>query len=108
MWNLFFKELQEKKEEHTKVKHLQYSGLGLPQPYLASPKFDNSMTSLLFNLMCSSVYEFKDNFHTQYDKSPSCKYLCGKGIDSQRHALSCLAVLRKLTPEELTFITQLK
>ena len=104
---IFVKELQEKKEKHTNVKHVQYSGLRLPQPYLTSPKFDNSMTSLLFNLRCSSVNEFKDNFQTQYGKPPPCKLLCGKGIDSQRHALSCPAIIGKLTPSELNSINQL-
>ena len=107
MWKLFFKELQEKKEKHIKVKHLQYSGLRQPQPYLTSQKFDNDMTSLLFNLRCSSVNEFKDNFHTQHGKYPPCQLLCGKGIDSQRHALICPAILRKLTNEELNSINQL-
>ena len=107
MWKLFFRELQQKKEKHIKVKHLQYSGLRQPQPYLTSQKFDNDMTSLLFNLRCSSVNEFKDNFHTQYGKYPPCQLLCGKGIDSQRHALICPAILRKLTHEELNSINQL-
>ena len=72
MWKVFFKELQEKKEMHIKVKHIQYSGHRLPQPYLTNPKFNNYMTSLLFNLRCSSVNEFQDNFHTLYGKSPPC------------------------------------
>ena len=107
VWKLFFKELQGRKDMHIKVKHVQYSGNRLPQSYLTSSKFDNSMTSLLFNLRCSSLNEFKDNFHTQYGKSPPCKLICGMGTDSQRHALSCSAIIRKLTPEELNSINQL-
>ena len=107
VWKLFYKELQVRQEKHIKVKHIKYSGLRQPQPYLTSQKFDNDMTSLLFNLRCSSVNEFKDNFHTQYGKYPPCKLLGGKGIDSQRHALVCPAILRKLTHEELNLINQL-
>ena len=44
MWKVFFKELQEKKEMHIKVKHIQYSGHRLLQPYLTNPKFNNCMT----------------------------------------------------------------
>ena len=107
VWKLFFKQLQERKDVHIKVKHIEYSGKRHPQPYLTNSKFDNSMTSLLFNLRCSSVNEFKDNFHTQYGKSPPCKLLCGKGTDSQRHALYCTEIIRKLTNEELNSINQL-
>ena len=92
---------------HIKVKHVQYSGKRLPQQYLTNSKFDNSMASLLFNLRCSSVNKFKDNFHTQYGKSPPCKLLCGKGTDSLRHALYCTEIIRKLTNEELNTINQL-
>ena len=105
VWNMQFKELQGKKERHMKVKHLSYSGRRLPQPYLKSPKFDNEMSSLLFNLRCSSVNEFNDNSHTLYGKSPPCK-LCDKGIDSPCHALSCEAIIRNLTPTELILINQ--
>ena len=61
VWKLFFRQLQERKDMHIKVKHVEYSGQRLPQPYLTNSKFYNSMTSLLFNLRCSSVKEFKDN-----------------------------------------------
>ena len=107
VWKLFFKQLQERKNMHIKVKHIEYSVNRHPQPYLTNSKFDNSMTSLLFNLRCSSVNGFKDNFHTQYGKSPPCKLLCGKGTDSQRHALYCTEIIRKLTNEELNSINQL-
>ena len=107
VWKIFYQQLQEKKEMHIKVKHIKYSGRRQPQPYLTSHKFDNNMASLLFNLRCSSINDFKDNFHTLYGKSPHCKMLCGKGIDSQRHALSCKAILEKLSSSELDIMNQL-
>ena len=107
VWKMFFQELQEKKEMHIKVKHLYYSGRRKPQPYLTSPKFDNNMTGLLFNLRCSLINDFKDNFHTLYGKYPPCKLLCGRGIDSQCHALSCKAIIEKLSPTELEIMNQL-
>ena len=108
VWKRFFQELQEKKEMHIKVKHIDYSGLRKPQPYLLSHKFDNDMSSMLFNLRCSSINDFKDNFHTLYGNLPPCKMLCGKGIDSQRHALSCKAILEKLSLPELETMNQLR
>ena len=107
VWKIFYQQLQKKKEMHIKVKHIKYSGRRQPQPYLTSHKFDNNMASLLFNLRCSSINDFKDNFHTLYGKSPHCKMLCGKGIDSQRHALSCKAILEKLSSSELDIMNQL-
>ena len=71
-------------------------------------KFDNDMSSMLFNLRCSSINDFKDNFHTLYGNLPPCKMLCGKGIDSQRHALSCKAILEKLSLPELETMNQLR
>ena len=108
MWKGFFQELQEKKEIHIKVKHIEYSGVRKSQPYLTSHKFDNEMSSMLFNLRCSSIQDFKDNFHTLHGKLPPCKMLCGKGIDSQRHALSCKAILDKLSIPELDIMNQLR
>ena len=49
VWKGFFQELQEKKEIHIKVKHIDYSGLRKPQPYLTSHKFDKEMSSMLMN-----------------------------------------------------------
>ena len=45
-----FQELQEKKEMYNKVKNINFSGLKKPQPYLTSYKFENEMSSMLFNL----------------------------------------------------------
>ena len=107
VWKLFFKELQVQQEKHMKVKHLTYSGIRKPQAYLTSHKFDNEMASLLFNLRCQSVNDFKDNFHTRYGKFPPCK-LCGKGVDSQKHALTCIIIIRQLTRTELNMMNQVK
>ena len=59
------------------------------------------MCSLLLNLRCSPVNDFKDNFHSLYGKQPPCKMLCGEDVDSQRHALSCKSSLKKRTPSEI-------
>ena len=55
-----------------------------------------------------TILDFKDNFHTLHGKFPPCKMLCGKGIDSQRHALSCKAILDKLSYSELEIMNQLR
>ena len=88
LYNLFYLELHEKKETHIKVKHNQYYGKRLPQAYLEYPKFDNDMCSLLFNLRCSSVNDFRDDFHSLHGKRPSCKMLCGEDLYSCQ-VLSC-------------------
>ena len=64
------------------------------------------MSSLLFNLRCSSVNQFKEIFHILYGKSLPCKLQCGKGINSQCHSLSCEDTIIKLTPAELVLINQ--
>ena len=72
VWNVFFKELQEIKLTHIKVKHIEYENSRKPQKYLTSGKLDNKQTSLLFNLRCRSTNEFRDNQHNLYGKEPLC------------------------------------
>ena len=57
--------------------------------------------------LCSSVNEFKDNFHSLYGKAPLCK-LCGLHIDSQELSLSCEKVKENLTEAELMIINKVK
>ena len=73
-----------------------YDGKRKPQPYLLSKKFDNKMTSLLFNRRCKTVNSFTDNFHTWYAKEPPCR-LCKKYLSSQEHALVCDVIVKELT-----------
>ena len=87
--------MQALKLSHKKVKHISYSGIKKPQPYLFNPKFNNEMCSLLFNLRCEASNYSKDNFDTLYGKTPMCK--CGKAIDTQSHSLECELIRRELT-----------
>ena len=103
IWNKNMMEMEEKKKNHKKVKHIEYDGSRQPQKYLLSNKFDNEMCSLLMNLRCRSVNTFKDNFHSQFGQEPPCK-LCEKYIDSQEHALKCESILKELTVKELEVI----
>ena len=95
VWNAAYKELLNMKSKHIKVKHIKYDGKRAPQQYLNSSLFDNKMCSLLFNLRCKSVNNFRDNFHSKYGEAPKCK-LCGKENDSQEHAIPCEAILSEL------------
>ena len=95
--NIFLKFIfKEKIDAHIKVKQIEYSGERRPQGYLT-----NEMVQLLFNLRCSSVNEFRDNFHTLHWKTPPCKMLCGEDTDNQRNALSCKIILAEISPNEL-------
>ena len=64
------------------------------------------MGSVLFNLRCESINQFKDNFHSLYGKTHMCK--CGKAIDTQSHALACELVKRELTQNELDILNNVK
>ena len=107
IWIAFSKKLQEKQKQHIKVNHIVYDHKRNPQKYLISSKFNNEICSLLYNLRCSSVIEFRDNFHTLYGKTPLCK-LCGLHIDSQELALSCEKVKENLTEADLMIINNVK
>ena len=107
VWNVFFQELETKKLTHTKVRNIIYSGSRVPEKYLTSPRFDNNMRSLLFNLRCRSVNEFHDNFHTMYGKEPPCR-VCLTNIDSQEHSLVCSGIKEELTDSELDMLNSLK
>ena len=99
VWNVFFNQLQERKLTHTKVQNIVYDGSRKPQPYLLNKKFDNEMSSLLFNPRCKTVNSFTDNFHTWYGKEPPCR-LCEKYVDSQEHALLCDVIVKELTENQ--------
>ena len=105
VWNVFFNELQEKKLKHTKVMNIEYDGIRTPQPYLLNHNFDNEMCSLLFNLRCKSVNNFRDNFHTWYGKEPPCR-LCLSYQDSQEHALVCEVIRKELKQNEIELLNK--
>ena len=58
------------------------------------------MVSLLYNLRCQSVNEFRNNFHTMYGQAPICQF-CEKHIDSQELSLSCIKVTENMKQSEL-------
>ena len=88
------------------MKHIVYQEKRIPQKYLLNPKFNNEMVSLLYNLRCQSVNEFRDNFHTQYGQTPICK-ICECHIDSQELALSCEKIKDNLNNKELLELNSL-
>ena len=49
IWRKNVIEMEERKNKHKKVKHIEYDGARNPQKYLTSNKFDNQMCSLLIN-----------------------------------------------------------
>ena len=107
VWKKNFAEMEVRKETHKKVKHIEYDGKRKAQKYLVSHKFNNELSSLLFNLRCSSVNSFKDNFHSQYGQLPPC-LMCKKYVDSQEHALECEGIRKELTWKEANQITIIK
>ena len=78
-----FRQLQETKEGHIKVKHIIHSDIKKPQAYLTSHLFTHKQSSLLLNLRCQCVNEFKSNFYT------SICPLCNSNPDTQEHAIVC-------------------
>ena len=59
---MFFKEQVDIKLNHSKVSDIVHTNLNTPQEYLKSSTFSNKESSLLFNLRCRLVNEFKGNF----------------------------------------------
>ena len=99
VWNAFFNELKDIKVKHIKVRHIQYENTRTPQKYLTNGKMDNKSTSLLYNLICQSTNEFKDNQYNLYGKKPLC-HICSKHIDYQEKALTCEGILTELNTTE--------
>ena len=59
-----FKDLEELKESHSKVRGIFHENLRAPQSYLTSGMFSNKLSSLLFNLRSHCVNEFRSNFQS--------------------------------------------
>ena len=94
-----FKELEETKASHEKVRTIIHSDLKKPQGYLSEPRLDNKEKSILFNLRSRSINEFRDNFHNRY-QNIDCP-MCGKSADTQEHALTCEKITQQFDKEQL-------
>ena len=93
------KSLKNIQKTHSKVKDIIYDELKT-QPYLKSPLFSNTETSLLSALRSRTADTFKANFRNKYGNVVSCPLVCwgdneGQEEDTQKHLLSC----RKLKSE---------
>ena len=95
-------ELELKKNQHSKVKHIKHSSLKL-QKYLqpCRIKMTNEERRLIFKLRCR-VTETKTNFKDVFD-SYECD-LCGQENESQQHILKCPEL--RIKEEELAEIPE--
>ena len=91
-----FRQLQDTKEGHIKVKHIIHSDLKNPQSYLTSQLFTHKQSSLLLNLRCLCVNEFKSNFYTSI--CPVCK----SNPDTQEHAIVCPSLKQHIKQEHIS------
>jgi len=94
------------KSTHTKVKDIIHENTNVPQMYLSSGLFTNKMTSLLFNLRCQCVNEFKQNF-----AAPNVLYmcpLCSYFEDTQEHALHCNTLTKYLPTHLQDLLSEVK
>ena len=90
---LVYKDLEQIKQKHIKVKHIVHENMDSPQKYLTSPLLNNKQSSLLLNLRSHCVNEFKSNFYTC-----NCP-LCGKSEDTQGHAIVCETIRKHMDSE---------
>ena len=95
-----FKYLQTKKETHSKVSHIQYSGLQI-QSYMLSPLFTNDEVNQLHALRSRST-DCKENFKQKYLNSNLLCSLCKTEVENQQHILVCKVLMSNLQTDELT------
>ena len=95
-----FKYLQTKKDTHSKVSHIQYSGLQI-QKYMLSPLFANEEVNQLHALRSRST-DCKANFKQKYLNSNLLCALCKTDVDNQQHILRCRVLMSNLETDELT------
>jgi hypothetical protein len=102
MRNHVFSELQNIKADHSKVKNIVHTDLNNPQKYLTSGLLSNTKSSLLFNLRCMSVNEFKSNTESsdQHSPCPTCK----NEDDTQEHSLVCIALKTHMSDQDTEFV----
>ena len=80
--------------DHSKVKDIVHLNLNAPQEYLRSSSISNKESSLLYNLRCKSVNEFKSNFQHSDQHFPC--FICKVCDDTQEHALLCKDLTRHI------------
>ena len=102
MRNIVFSELETQKSDHSKVRNIIHSDLNTPQKYLTNGIFTNKMSSLLLNLRCKSVIEFRSNLESSDQHSP-CTF-CRKSDDTQEHALVCPVVKTHLSENDTKLV----
>ena len=97
------KYLQNLQQGHSKTKHMKYEKLQI-QPYIESPKFNNKLVSLLFNMKNSMTKEIKNNFSSMNSGDNLCPMQCSENppLDTQSHILDCPTLVGKLTQDEKT------
>ena len=90
-------QLENTKKGHSKVKDIIHTNLKAPQSYLTDSKFSNKLKSLLFNLRCKGVNEFKSNFFLS-----TCH--CKISDDTQEHALYCSRTKQHMNNEHIQLL----
>ena len=106
MRDLVLNELNNIKEGHFKVKHLVHSQLHAPQDYLISGKLSNIQSSLLYNLKCKGVNEFRSNFQSSIQHF-ECS-ICTLSDDTQEHALQCHGVRKHLEIDQRILVDSVR
>ena len=100
-----WKQLEEPKSEHEKVKNIIHTDLDNVQEYLQTNRMSNQEKALLFNLRSKCENTFRDNFHRMYTEY-SCP-MCGKEADSQQHALTCNITAQHLNEKDRRDLTNI-
>ena len=98
----FLKNIQ---KTHSKVKDIEDDELKT-QPYLKSPLFSNTETSLLSALRSITADTFKANFRNMYANVVSCPLVCwgereAEEEDTQKHMLTCSKLQLEIASNEL-------
>ena len=96
-----FRNFNEIKLNHSKVKNVEYENLNKPQGYITSNLLNNKQTSMIVNLRSRCLQGFRKNFGTMY-ADQNCP-LCGTEPDTQEHALNCHTVKQHMTIGEVKY-----
>ena len=84
------------------MKDIVHTDLNNPQNYLTSGLLSNTKSSLLLNLRCMSVNEFKSNT-TSSDQHSPCP-ICKNEDDTQEHSLVCIALKTHMSEQDTEFV----
>ena len=103
-----FEHLKDIQKSHSKVRDIKYDKF-MTQPYLTSSTFRNSEAIILSALRSHTLRGFKSNFSSWYKPNLMCPLsnLCNEE-DTQRHMLSCKALLAELKPEHKQLINSVE